>query len=65
MFDAKLGVYGVDIGARGFDRNIGFQAADRLQMLAASARVRERAIVAEECPQVGAPVEMLGDQRLE
>ena len=65
MLAAQLRLDGVDVGARRFERDAGLQPADRLQMLAAAARVGERGVVADRRPHVGARVEALGDQRLE
>ena len=62
---AQLGLDRVDVGARGLERRARLQAADGLQMLARAAGGRERAVVSDERPHVGALIEALRDERLE
>ena len=61
----QLRLHGFDVLNGGLQRHAGLGAGDRLQMLAAAAGERLRAVVSDQRPHVRAPIEPLGYERLE
>ena len=64
-FTPQLRLHLLDVGPGRVDRHAGFDSAERLQMLAVAAGVRQRSLVADERPHLRALIETLRDERLE
>ena len=53
------GLHGIEVGARSLESDAGFQPAERLQVLAVTARIGQRRLVADRRPHLRACVESL------